>query len=260
MRIAAFFDLDGTLLPAPSLERRFLRYLRWREAIGVCQWARWLTRFCCRVWRDPLAATDGNKVQYARVPTATLAAWTAWLRAPAIPAASGNHATRRDTPFFPQALARMEWHAVHGHSIFLVSGTLRPLAEAVARRLPLAATVCATELECSNGRWTGELVGDVICGPGKARALDRLAAQFQLDLSRSYAYGDRYSDHWMLERVGHPAAVNPSLRLAHLAHRRGWPQLHWQRSEESNDPAFCRAGPQPGRDFSEMRITSARHP
>jgi len=31
---AAFFDIDGTLLGPPLLERRFLRYLRWRRELS----------------------------------------------------------------------------------------------------------------------------------------------------------------------------------------------------------------------------------
>ena len=48
MNLAAFFDLDGTLVPPPSLERRFLRYLWWRQGLGYARatgWARWLGRF-----------------------------------------------------------------------------------------------------------------------------------------------------------------------------------------------------------------------
>ncbi len=38
--IAAFFDLDGTLLAPPSLERRFVRYLRWRGELTIARQGR----------------------------------------------------------------------------------------------------------------------------------------------------------------------------------------------------------------------------
>ena len=66
-----------------------------------------------------------------------------------------------------------------------------------------------------------------MCGPAKARAIERLAAQYGLDLGRSYAYGNSWSDRWMLESVGRPAAVNPAARLARLTRYRGWPVLVW---------------------------------
>jgi len=40
--VAAFFDLDGTLLALPSLERRFFRMLRYRRAIAAKNYLLWL--------------------------------------------------------------------------------------------------------------------------------------------------------------------------------------------------------------------------
>ncbi len=222
MNIAAFFDIDGTLLAPPSLERRFLNYLRWRGQFTLAQRARWLARFLWLVPRGWLAATEANKTHLAGVRAAALDAWIASLG-------------RRPLPFYVEALQRVEWHAAQGHRVFLVSGTFKPLAEVAAAQLPAPAVVCATELAVSEGCrdtktervWTGELVGEAVCGQAKAGALEQLASSQPIDLARSYAYGDAWSDRWMLERVGHPAAVNPSLRLAWLARRRGWLLLHW---------------------------------
>src|SRR4029077_4818016 len=41
-RVAAFFDLDGTLTPGPSLEKRFFRRLRYRKLIGRANYLRWI--------------------------------------------------------------------------------------------------------------------------------------------------------------------------------------------------------------------------
>ena len=225
-RVAAFFDIDGTLLGPPTLERRLLRYLRWRGALTAAHGARWLGRFLQRAWRGlrfpegmsesaRLAATEGNKAHLAGIRASTVKAF----------AASLGHL---GLGFFPQALQRLEWHAAQGHGIFLVSGTLAPLADVVARQLPLPASACATRLEVDNDVLTGQVAGEAMCGPAKVRAVERLAAQFGLDLSRSHAYGDSWSDRWMLESVGRPAAVNPSARLARLARHRGWPALVWR--------------------------------
>jgi len=39
--IGAFFDLDGTLLPSPSLERRFIGYLLRRRVLRVASLVGW---------------------------------------------------------------------------------------------------------------------------------------------------------------------------------------------------------------------------
>jgi hypothetical protein len=129
------------------------------------------------------------------------------------------------------------------HAVYIVTGSLGPLAVCVAGHLCsklLKLTggkrprfrICATELEESDGRWTGEVVGGAMCGAAKARAMERIAEEEGIDLRRSYAYGDRWSDRQMLEAVGHPAVVNPSAALSRLARRRGWTRLHWGHAEQ----------------------------
>src|SRR5713101_5458110 len=128
---AAFFDLDGTLLPLPSLERRFVRFLLRRGEIGFAQEFRWLSRFLQQLPRDIRAATAGNKAYLAGVPLISVEEWAESLE-------------RKPLPFFEEALRRLEWHAAAGHRIFLVSGTLAPLAKIAAAFLPALAAVCAT--------------------------------------------------------------------------------------------------------------------
>lgn len=50
----------------------------------------------------------------------------------------------------------------------------------------------------------------------KSKVIDELVAEYDLDLSASYAYGDTNGDLSMLQRVGNPTALNPSYRLLEL--------------------------------------------
>jgi phosphoserine phosphatase len=87
--------------------------------------------------------------------------------------------------------------------------------------------VSATELECNGNRWSGRVAGEAICGPAKERALIRIAAENNFDLSRSYAYADSWKDRWLLGAVGHPIVVNSAPRMAQHARRRGWRLVNW---------------------------------
>jgi hypothetical protein len=120
--------------------------------------------------------------------------------------------------------------------VVLVSGTLEPLAEEVARVLEaelagrgtyLAIRVCATRLEETHGRWTGRIVGDAMFGEAKARAVKTVASKMKLHLARCYAYGDSATDRWMLATVGRPAAVNPSREFEQMARKHGWALMEW---------------------------------
>jgi hypothetical protein len=66
-------------------------------------------------------------------------------------------------------------------------------------------------------------------GPFKADAMRDLAEERSLDLSRSFAYSDSFTDAPMLDSVGHPVAVNPDRVLANLARERGWEIRHFVR-------------------------------
>ena len=46
------------------------------------------------------------------------------------------------------------------------------------------------------------------------------------DLDDCFAYSDSYSDVPMLSVVGHPAAVNPDMRLRQTALHHDWPILN----------------------------------
>ena len=230
-RIAAFFDLDGTLIARPSLERQFFANLRQRRAIPMWNYFLWLARAAWLAPRGIQMMLHANKMYL--------------LGASVCDSEQGRQ--REGQPglavprFLPEAVDQVAWHARQGHAIVLVSGTLAPLAQEVAlalvvrlavRRIAASVAVCATRLEESDGRWTGRIVGDAMFGEAKGRAVREMAAEKGFDLAQCYAYGDSVSDQWMLEAVGRPVAVNASWRLKTLACRKSWPALTWARERK----------------------------
>lgn len=213
-RIGAFFDLDGTLLPRPSLEWRFIAYLLAREEMGGAEIGRWLARCAKTLLLDPRSATRGNKVYLAGLRESLAADWQDSL-APGSP------------QFFAAGIERMAWHLAQGHRVFLVSGTLEPLARAAARHLPGPVEVCATLLETRGGCWTGRIAGAHVSGEAKGRAVRSLAARFGLALWESYAYGNSVADLPMLDAVGRRVAVNPRAGLRRIARREDWESCVW---------------------------------
>jgi HAD superfamily hydrolase (TIGR01490 family) len=213
-KIGAFFDLDGTLIAPPSLEWRFLAHLFARDEVSGENLARWLRHCAKTILRDRLAAIEGNKLYLAGLRASLVAEWMA-AGAPNSP------------PFFLDGMARLAWHHAQGHRIFLVTGSLAPLARAIAQHFPCPVKIIATEPEVFDGHWTGWPAGGHMSGNAKARAIRELAAQYGLELGESHAYGNHIADLPMLEAVGNPVAVNPSRRLARMARTRGWRIYKW---------------------------------
>ncbi len=249
-RIAAFFDLDGTLLPLPSLERRFIAALRRRRAIPAGNYLRWFAQAIRLAPQGVTRIAHVNKMYLHNVPVYQSALGSCSAGTPVHPEprrarvpisqvrlASENATPLRWPAFFHDAVGQIAWHIGCGHQIVLVTGTLAPLASEAAliltlrlitRGITTTIVVCATQLEHRTGRWTGRVHGDAIFGEAKARAVRKIAAKMGFDLARSYAYGDSTYDRWMLGAVGRPTAVNPSRELQRIARLRKWPVLLWK--------------------------------
>jgi alcohol-forming fatty acyl-CoA reductase len=227
--IAAFFDLDGTLLAPPSLEARFLKYLLAQKMLRASSVWRWVAR---SAQLSKFGKLGENKKYLEGIPESCAVSWAEDT--------FGEGLSSRAPRFFEEGLARIAWHQSQHHRVFLVSGTLAPLASQLLRFLSGEIGLVATRLamglssspcvdfELAPRIWTGELASEHIVGYAKSRAMVALAARHRLDLSASYAYGDSLSDRSMLEIVGNPEAVNPSLRLARVARRRGWGISRWK--------------------------------
>lgn len=226
-KVAAFFDLDGTLLAPPSLEWRFLVWLLGRDEISGGNFGRWVADGAKTIWRDRRAAIEGNKLYLAGLPESLAADWMS----------SGE---QNSPPYYVEGLARLTWHHAQRHRLFLVTGTLAPLARAIVCRFAWPVEVVATEPEVFDGHWTGWLAGDHMSRETKARSIRMLAAQHGLDLSECFAYGNHADDIPMLQSFGHAVAVNPSWRLARAARRRRWQICRWHESCTSEQMA--RAG------------------
>jgi HAD superfamily hydrolase (TIGR01490 family) len=247
--VAAFFDLDGTLMPLPSMEKRFFSMLRCRRILGVRNYFLWLAEAVRLVPQGINQIVHANKMYLRGVRVDAEGAGTGIPVCLCVRDKAGKNAERRrgkkeersgqarmPVPLYPEAVERVAWHAERGHSIVIVSGTLEMLAGRAARLLEaellgLGITskirLCATRLEETKERWTGRIVGEAMFGEMKARAIRRIAAEADLDLERCFAYGDSSGDKWMLEAVGKPAAVNPSKDLGRIARRNEWAVLLW---------------------------------
>jgi len=216
--IAAFFDVDGTLIPEPSLEMRFFRAVRQTDSIPFGNYFLWVQEALRLLPKGIAAMVHGNKRHWSGVQC--------------------EHVLKQMEPiiFFEEGMERVAWHARHGHKIVLVSGMPEPLARIVARAIEreleargvgCEVLVCATQMEEQDGKWTGHLLGAAMYGKEKFRAVKQVALEHRIKLRSSHAYGNTLLDRTMLAAVGHAHAVNPGRDLAVVANQRNWEIWHW---------------------------------
>jgi len=121
-----------------------------------------------------------------------------------------------------KAVQRMNEHRAQGHLVTIISASTPYVVGPVASYLGVEDYLC-TRLEVVEGRFTGRIIHPPCYGSGKVYWAEEYAERHGADLTQAYFYTDSHSDRALLERVGHPVAVNPDPRLKALAAHRGWP-------------------------------------
>ena len=210
--IAAFFDLDRTLLAGFSATA-FIRDDVMAGRMGVAELAHTL-----------LAAT---RFQLGALGFSAFIASTAARlrgRSEAEFVANAEHVfqERLAGAIYPESRALVRAHLRQGHTVAIVSSATRYQIGPIARDLGIPHVLC-TGLEVRDGRFTGGIVYPTCYGEGKVSAARAFAAVHGVGLERSYFYTDSEEDLPLLEIVGSPRPTNPSIRLAAIAARRGWP-------------------------------------
>lgn len=252
-RSAAFFDVDNTMMVGASI----YHFAKGMAARDFFTW-RDLARFASRQARLRLRGEHHGDLRSAR--DAALA-FVAGKRVEDI-VALGEEIYDEEMAgrIWPGTLALARHHVDAGQRVWLVTATPVELATIIARRLDLTGAL-GTVAESRDGVYTGRLVGDVLHGEAKARAVKLLAVREGLDLDRCAAYSDSINDLPMLSLVGRPVAVNPDSALRAEARRRGWEVRDFRtarRAARIGVPTAMAAGALGGAVAAAMAIQRAR--
>jgi phosphoserine phosphatase len=206
-------DLDGTLLPGASSERRFIAHLLARRRLGAAQMAQALS-FLVQSWPAYGGASfKKNKAYLAGLPVAEVAALArTFVRQDIEPRLRGT------------LLRRLEGHRRMGDEVALLSGAPDFIVAPLAERLEISlwrATRCAQR----DGRFLADPPFRHPFGADKLRYGSEICAARGVGLDACTAYADSADDLALLRRVGRPVAVHPDRGLARVARREGWEVL-----------------------------------
>ncbi|WP_326664496.1 HAD-IB family hydrolase [Streptomyces canus] len=208
--VIAFFDVDETLLAAKTMLDFWDFWAgsgAWPVPGGVAD-----LRARAAAGEDRGTLNREYYRRFAGVPLDTLrSAAHAWY---------DTH-RRGELAFVTAGIEAVERHRALKHEVVLVSGSLRPLLEAVAQDLGGAEVRCAEQLVTDEGVLTGEIDRPMI-GQAKADAVTAVVRGRGARGADCYAYGDHVSDLAMLRSVGHPVVVGGSAALAREAEQAGW--------------------------------------
>ncbi|MFM9142002.1 MAG: HAD family hydrolase, partial [Actinomycetota bacterium] len=86
-----------------------------------------------------------------------------------------------------------------------------------------------TQAKTKDGKYTGELIGPLLHGKEKAKAVTKLTNERGIDINDCFAYSDSHNDLPLLNTVGHPNAINPDAKLRIISFSSGWPVHDFRR-------------------------------
>jgi len=219
--VAAFFDLDRTLVPGSSLFPLALELRRRR-----CMTSRRLVRLAFDQVIFGIRGEGNRSVSHVR--DASLGAIRGWPRDWLLEVGRGVVEASVVPRVYPQGAFLVEGHRWAGREVYLATSAPEDYAMLISEALRMDGAL-GTRAEVARGLYTGKLLGPLNRAESKAERIAAYAAHRGIDLGRSFAYSDGISDVPMLEMVGNPIAVNPDRRLRELATRRGWPVLEFRR-------------------------------
>lgn len=215
-RVAAFFDMDRTLLRC-NTGSRWIQFLRRNGEISRWKMLRatsWLLRYKLSLI-DMEAVTRRAVADVKGEDEAAVALRTRqWLESEILAEVA------------PRAREAIAFHREQGHVLAILSTSTPYVTEPLAAHLGIEHVIC-TRLHIERGQFAGTHVEPACYGPGKVHWAERFAREHGVDLTRSWFYTDSYSDLPMLRRVGVRRVVNPDGRLLRHARRAGWEIERW---------------------------------
>ena len=218
-KIAAFFDVDGTLLKSTIVHcYLWIRSARDPFLLKQLRLLGFLPKIGYYLILDSISRTRFNQVFYRNYRGKNAAELKA--------SSTEMFETYLRPRIFSEAVSEIQQHKQQDTTVVLVTGSLDFIVQPIADYFNVDA-VLAPQLQEQDGLFTGELTTAPLIAEAKATAMRNFADQHEISLEESYAYGDSRSDLPMLECVGNPVAVNPGKALREKALKSGWEMHEW---------------------------------
>ncbi|WP_162943730.1 HAD family hydrolase [Arthrobacter celericrescens] len=111
-------------------------------------------------------------------------------------------------PFLEPVASLLDAHSLSGRKLVAVTASFEPALVRVRRRWPRIELLC-TAPRVADGRYTGDVERPLV-GDAKALAVAAHAAEHNVDLIGSFAYGDHHSDLQFMALAGESLLLAPA--------------------------------------------------
>lgn len=204
-KIGAFFDIDGTIYRDSLLIEHFKKLIKYdivpKEAFSSDikeAFERWDNREgnyetylveICKLYKDYLFNVKEEDILFAVDKVMKL----------------------KSDRVYTYTRDRIKWHLNKGHVVVFISGSPDYLVSNMAKKFKIHDYAGSTYV-MKDGVFTGD-IEPMWDHKSKDAMISSMSEKHNIDLSKSYAYGDTNGDLTMLKKVGNPIAINPSKEL-----------------------------------------------
>nr|WP_319488787.1 HAD-IB family hydrolase [uncultured Caproiciproducens sp.] len=205
-KIAAFFDIDGTISREGLISEMFKKMIKY-ELIDNSKWYKEVEPAFTK-WDKRVGDYDIYLQKMVDIYTETVKNTNAFH----IAYIAKKVIEQKGERVYTYSRERIKWHKEQGHVVIAISGSPIELVSEVSKKYEMDDYRGTIYQVGSNGIYNGEIT-PMWDSQSKRKAIFEMAEKHDIDLSQSYAYGDTNGDYSMLRLVGNPFAINPTREL-----------------------------------------------
>ena len=204
--VAAFFDLDGTLYREGLITEIFKKMVKY-EIIGSERWyndvrpdyLKWDKRQgdyddyllkMIDIYLESIKGLDKKQMEYI----------------------AHKIVEQKGDRVYTFTRDRIKWHKDNNHTLIIISGSPSEMVAEMAKKYGFTDYIGAEYIVDKNNCYTGEVI-PMWDSRSKDKAIKKFLEKYNIDLSKSYAYGDTAGDYTMFKRVRHPYCINATKEL-----------------------------------------------
>ena len=205
-RIAAFFDIDGTLYREGLITEVFKKLIK-SELIENDRWYTEVKPFYVK-WDKRIGNYDNYLLKMADIYSEAIIG----LHRTQIEFIASQIIKQKGDRVYTYTRDKIKWHKNEGHIIITISGSPIELVREMSIKYGFDDYIGTKYILNENDIYTGDIIPmwDSI---SKQTAIGNFVSKYNIDLNQSYAYGDTSGDYNMLKLISHPTVINPTKEL-----------------------------------------------
>lgn len=204
--IAAFFDIDGTIYREGLITEVFKKIIKY-ELVSENKWYKDVRPSYLK-WDKRQGDYDTYLLKMVDIYTEAIKGIDKYH----IDYIAKKVIEQKGDRVYTFSRERIKWHQEQGHIVIAISGSPIELVREMSKKYNMDDYKGTIYKLDDYNKYSGEVI-PMWDRESKLSAIKEFEKKYNIDLSKSYAYGDTSGDITMFKSVGKPYAINPTKEL-----------------------------------------------